>query len=86
MTRNPFQTLPAEPIEIDGRKFSSWLRPGPSCTGESAIALGVWPIFALIGTGQQLAISLGVAPVLALATPGWVRPSRRFTASCSPPL
>lgn len=53
-------------IPVFGRLSDNIGRKRTFLLGGSAIVLTAWPIFALIGTGQQFAIILGVALFLAL--------------------
>jgi metabolite-proton symporter len=53
-------------IPVFGRLSDRIGRKRTFLLGGTAIVLTAWPIFALIGTGQQLAIILGVALFLAL--------------------
>ncbi|MET1153744.1 MFS transporter [Arthrobacter sp.] len=53
-------------IPVFGRLSDRIGRKRTFLLGGTAITLTAWPIFALIGTGQQLAIILGVALFLAL--------------------
>lgn len=53
-------------IPVFGRLSDSIGRKRTFLLGGTAIVVTAWPIFALIGTGQQLAIILGVALFLAL--------------------
>jgi MFS family permease len=53
-------------IPVFGRLSDRIGRKRTFLLGGTAIMLTAWPIFALIGTGQQLAIILGVALFLAL--------------------
>ena len=53
-------------IPVFGRLSDRIGRKRTFLLGGTAIILTAWPIFALVGTGQQLAIILGVALFLAL--------------------
>ncbi|MBA4100791.1 MAG: MFS transporter [Arthrobacter sp.] len=53
-------------IPVFGRLSDRIGRKRTFLLGGTAIILSAWPIFALVGTGQQLAIILGVALFLAL--------------------